>query len=224
MRHVMLGLACLLACAGCNMFERGVPSAERNPAAAQKLKTAFSARDVLVNDRFLLLPVVLDSDKKEEFPMMVGLVSGASWSGFSSGSWGYERAVNLEVVDLVSGEHHRVFKNPVALGRLDLSFEHEQLGGSLHFPNFLILEARTTDADGDKEINSRDPIWVFTYDLQKHALRQVSPEGRDVVKCGRVGDALVMTTRKDPRDAAIAIYLYRPAAGEGRFVVQDLAP
>jgi hypothetical protein len=219
MRRVLLLVSGVVCCAGCVVQERGVPSPAASPSGGRPLRTEFAcAQYQLVADRYLLLPVALERDPKEEFKSVFGLAS-YSWSGLSGGT-----LVNLEIVDLTDGAHHRVFDHPVALGEWGRSFRSGHPDSELCFAGLLVLQARAVDANGDREIDWRDPVWICTYDLGKAELRRVSPEARDVTSCRLYGDAIVMTVRRDYRDRNESVYVYRPGTGTGAFVVEDLVP
>jgi len=127
--------------------------------------------------------------------------------------------LDLEVIDLQTGEHHRVFNKSVALERWNLSFRAPE---QLRFPGILIIEARTMDANHDGKLTWEDPIKLYGYDLGKHDLFPILPENYSLAKCMPVEDKLILTL--GAADGQVSIYAYAPQTRAGRFVVEHLKP
>jgi hypothetical protein len=220
---ILLWAACMFA--GCHAFDQGIPSEQRQADAAKAPKTALSTdSSFIVEHRYLFLPITLDDDGKDKLYGASAMVVGSAWSGFGSG--GYSRQwVNIEVVDLSSGKHCRVFERLVALDTWDLSLpsREESQGPGLRFPGLLFLRARTEDANGDGQLNWKDPVWVFVYDLNRQELRRISPDDYNVVRCIWNEQTLIINARRMGSDE-LAVYAYEPQTGQGRFIVQGLRP
>lgn len=205
-RQIIFTLALLMS--GCVGLNPGVPTRDGRASGIKPLPTRFSTHNsFIVENRFLVLPVGLQGTKVFEIPSSISVVGNAD--------------LNLEVIDLQSGEHHRVFTQPALLEGWRPSFrDHEN--NVLRFPGLLILEARTQDANGDGKLTWEDPLLLYGYDLTKHDLFSIVPENTLFLKCQPVNDRLILTL--GAAEGKVSIYAYNPLAREGRFIVQGLLP
>lgn len=211
-------LVVLLGISGCAGVDRGTVAEHGRLPQAKPPAARYSTHDsFIIEDRFLVLPLATAGKTVFE----------------KSSSCGSSGHVDLEVIDLQSGDHHRAFGRPVALERWGLSFQaHEQQGigyvspcstdGKLRFPDMLILEARTEDANRDGKLTWEDPLALYGYDLARHELFPISPEKASVLKCQIVGDGLILTLggAKD----GVSIYRFTAATRQGRMIVENLVP
>ena len=168
------------------------------------------------------------------------LIANSAWSGFGSGSrFGSSQHLNLTVVRLTDGRHTNLFDRQVALGCWSYSFkptneQHESYSpyassrqgpnDDLLFPNLLILTARATDTNNDKQIDDRDSVGVYLYDLAKG--EHSSRIAERLPRRGRPphGDELLLILTKEPDRKETAVYMYHIKNGTGRFVVDALTP
>ncbi len=208
-----------LLVSGCAGVNPGVPTGERRSPGAKPLPVQFSTySSFVVENRFLILPV--------------GLEPKALFDKSSSSNGGGDH-LNLQVVDLQTGEHHRVFGKPVALTRWTMSFQGGEEARSwrmpleareevsLRFPGILILEARTDDTNHDGMLTSEDLVQLYGYDLAKHELFSILPEKTTFLRSQPVGDRLVLILGAA---GGVSIYTYTPSSRQGRFVIEGLLP
>ena len=93
------------------------------------------------------------------------------------------------------------------------------------FPDLLILQARTSDTDGDRRLTERDAVWLFAYDLAKGELRRLSPEGYSVANASKTRpDTILMLLTAEDQSGKAAVYQCNPSEPKGKFIVNDLAP
>ncbi len=218
----MLSLFVVMTTAGCVREKRGVPV----DAGGRELKQAAlgASESSIIADRYLLVPVMLLDSKQAVFQM--GSFSSSSWSGF--GGW----TINLIVIDLDAGTQRRVFDEPVAMALHPASFAAGNLPpvspsrphgatDALAEQGILLITARTEDRDGDGKITSKDPQWLFRYELEPGRLTRISPDGHDLDRVTRRGGELVMLLRPEGGNT-LSVYRYRD--GAGNFVAEGLRP
>lgn len=217
---------------GCGHYA-GVPIAR--PADTFKpMRVAYQGnQSQLIDDRYLLVPVALDEPGKMLFSATPMLCSG-SWSGF----WGDNRSwtINLLVVDVRDHASHWLFEHPAAVGSLGLSFAPAECPTSrpmnesacfiekraLASSGLLIISARTGDTNHDGQIDGQDSVALYSYDLAAAGLKQVSPEGYNVIRAERKDDGIIMVLTADADRQRCSVFVYQPREGTGEFVVSDV--
>lgn len=224
--NVTIAFCCVWLCFGCHDSDHGIAGNRRQGETAKPLDTQFALEQLqLLQDRYLLIPIVLSPHGKGKLYLDGGVTIGFESAGFSSGGH-REQRVNLAIVDFSSGTQYRVFPGPVALSDWRLSFsaaKPEVDEPCLRFEDLLILEARTEDTNQDGRLDYMDAVCVFTYDLGKHELKRISPDGFYIAGTVWCKQMLVMTAlRMGGEDAAV--YAYEPSEGQGRFLVQAMLP
>jgi len=230
--HLLL-VSC--ACYGaCISQELRIPTGNRHPLRAQ----FQAARTSVIEGRHLLIPIELEQSKHDDKVSFGSLsYSPSAWLGFWSGSGYYNssRVLNLEIVDLSSTSHHRVFDRQVAVGTWEASFLTSQEprrepsqdgneGERLRYPGLLILSARCEDSNTDKVIDRMDAGVVFAYSLDKHELRRLSPASFNIEGLHARSKDIVMVLRDTRTPYGMAVYECDPHSGTGKFVVQGLVP
>lgn len=216
---VSLGVFAFSTLAGCASNQAtSVPTDPNNPALIQW--SPSNAR--LVGDRYLLLPLELPPNNRG---FMAGsfMISGGSWSGGGYASYSGGWCTNLEIVDLQTGNHHRIFDSPAAIGPWAAS-SFTANPSQLIYENLLILPARTADANADKRLDGDDPMWIFLYDLSNQSLLRASPEAFIVDRFITTADAILMILRNYQAPKQIAVYVYEVKTRSGRFVADGLRP
>lgn len=214
-----------LAIASCDAPPRFPPISTETPAPlAARIETRQAQP---IEDRWLLLPVALQKEGAKRpggfswFSHGVTYQSSA-WSDFGAlGGGGYHLGMlNLEVVDLRLHRRDRVFDRQVALGGYAQSWSE----AALHFEKTLILVARTTDTNADRQIDERDEIQAFTYDLENRRRTQISPAGHSVEDIDVVGGRIILTLRSMQDSGPVAVFAYDPRNERGEFVVDTITP
>jgi hypothetical protein len=218
----------------------GAVPVSRGNAAAKSIAAEFDAdRSMLLENRYLLVPITLDEPSQSAIYFGSVSFSKGSWSGMGSGPWGSSTVLNIEIVDLQEKTHHRVFNHPVAVGQMDLTFNEENQGkpaakihprpasteeqAPLAFPGHLVLHARTNDTTGDGQITWKDEVGLYAYDLIAGTLRRLSPEGYHVARARRWEEGILMVLLKQPERQEAAVYIHNMAE-KGYFAAQGLSP
>ncbi|HKQ49029.1 MAG TPA: hypothetical protein VJZ71_13245 [Phycisphaerae bacterium] len=179
---------------------------------------------ILVQGKYLILPIEAEANEIEKV-YGSAVFSGSCWSGTDFGGlWGSLYTLNLEVVELETNGHHRVFDRQVALGSWRMSLEGTGSGYYLRYPDQLILPARTSDVNKDGFITKNDPVWLFLYDIKKHQTTKISPQGYHVGKVDLLPDRIVMVVQPENDRNKSAVYGYEPQKGEGRLIVEGMTP
>lgn len=200
--------ALALLASGCTGLDSAVPVGENRATGAKALPARFAtSKSFIVESRYLVLPVGLEGSKVLMIPSSFSVVGAAD--------------LDLEVVDLQTGEHHRVFGKPASLQAWQLSFRNDE-HGALRFTNLLILEARTKDANADGQLTWEDPVLLYGYDLAKHELFPILPENTSFLDCNAMDDRLILTL--ETGGGKVSVYTYSPSTREGHFVVEGLSP
>ncbi|MCH8805842.1 MAG: hypothetical protein IH986_07120 [Planctomycetes bacterium] len=190
---------------------------------AEPFKASFSANQArIVDDRYALLPIVTKRSQSVSIFSGRTLISGSAWSGFGFSSAG-NLQLNLEVVDLETNAHMRVFDRQVALGHWQQWTRRDPLN-RLHFTSVLILLARVEDTDQDGKITSRDASALYRFDLAERRRRRISPEGYHVSSFFFQSDQIVLFLLQEPKREETSVYVYTPATDKSRFVAQALKP
>lgn len=213
--------ACLAGAllAGCASDRAPIPIESAKPLKVE-LK---SAQARLVAGRFLLFPVGTDSESKlGALGSGSFVVIGSAWSGLGKGgSWGGD-LVNLVVLDLKDGRTHDVFDRQVAVGSIDDSFDRQDR--SLRFANLLLFPARTEDTNADRQIDNRDEVGFYAFDLDRSALRRLSPAGTSVQGWHFLDAEVLLVLCQRARPDALAVYRVDPLSGRGAYVADGIAP
>lgn len=221
-RNVLLAAVgtLIMTTPGCLSQQPRIPADARKP-----LEADFDEENTqIVEGRYLLLPVGAPESEHREYAIFSSIgavISKAAWSGLASG-YPRGRWLNLEVVDLEGSTHHTAFDRQVALGDWRRSFESSK--GDLVFENLLVLTARTTDTNDDKNIDEKDAALVYTYDLATSELKGIVPSGYRVAEVEVRSDRLVLVLADLAAPHPFAVYTYDPRAQQGRFVVEGLTP
>ena len=136
---------------------------------------------------------------------------------------GEDPQLNLEVVDLETNAHMRVFDHQVAMGYWQQSIRGDPLT-SLYFTGVLILPARVEDTDQDGKITSHDASALYRFDLAERRRRRISPEGYHVSSFFFQSDQIVLFLLQEPEREETSVYVYTPAMDRGKLVAQALKP
>lgn len=227
-----LSLVLAMTCGmGCSMNQPTIPTQTAQPLAAEFVHNQAQ----VVNNRYLLLPQQRQLSKEwDGFTSGKFMIMSSAWSGFGSGSgFGGSGQLNLTIVNLADGHRANLFDRQVALGTWDHSFRSTAesradgasgASGELRFPNLLILTARAADTNNDRQIDDKDSVGAFQYNLSKSELRQFSPNGYHVAKVTLHDNRILLMLSKEPDRRETAVYTYEPNQSSGRFVAERLVP
>jgi hypothetical protein len=213
--HLAAALAATVAAAvGCTETRRGPAISTLSPEPLEA-QFDFLFHAPVVSGRYLVLPVRLGDGAWTMLSMQgsTGLTS-QSWAEMRMGRW-----LNLHIVDLQDGRHMTAVERQVALGEWHAALDHSP---GFPFPGLVLLVARAADTNGDRQIDEKDEIHAFAFDLASGTRRQLSPSGHSARRLEFQPERLLLTLSRP--DGSAAVYEVDPQTSVGRFVVERMRP
>ncbi len=160
----------------------------------------------IVDDHYLILEVHGRSDAYRVIP------ASQSWGSRANGV-----LIDLIVVDLRDGTYERVFGRPTSI----TSWRGFVDGKEIKLEGHLVIEAHTTDTNGDDSLDYRDEKHLLAYDFKMKKLSDLAPAGyRYAQSFPRAGKLILSLRSRDFGHAAI--YEYDPSTRQGRFVAKRI--